>query len=338
MSSTTANGQPQTTRSSASRRWLLAVATATVCLLSPAVAGATDPAATGAFDEGRALLAKGDVAGAKERFRASVDIEPSVGALLNLGECHSKLNENALAYRRYREAEALAAKGDKYDREGIARGKAEALRTKVGLFGIVLPEGTPTATLTIDDGEDFAIGRRESVAVEPGTHHFRVTSEGRRFEVTKSTAGGRSEVLRVEWPTPSATVVVAPTPTPTPTIIPSSPKPTEREGARTWALPSYVAAGVGAAAVVTGAVFGVLASGKKSDLEDACPRYPLCPSSLRDEATSLSDDAQQFATVSTVAIIAGVALVGTAVGLYVLSPKESRATQAYRTLTNGVRF
>jgi hypothetical protein len=281
---------------------------------SPAVAA--DPASTRAFDEGRELLTAGDVAGAKARFRASVDIEPTVGALLNLAECHAKLKEAAFAYRRYREAEALATKTND-DRKPFAHTKAEALKAELGFLDVRLPVDTPSATLTVDDEEVGRIAGREELPLEARAHRVEVTAGDRRFVTTKSLSAGESSVLEVRWP----------------------PKAEAATPSRKLAVPSYVSIGVGAAGIAAGAVFGALALGKKSDLHELCPSYPTCPPSQRGSATSAYDTAGTYATVSTVTVIAGAALVGTGIALYFfLSPKKTQAAHALRVFAGGASF
>ncbi|MBS2019442.1 MAG: tetratricopeptide repeat protein [Deltaproteobacteria bacterium] len=78
----------------------------------------------------------------------------------------------------------------------------------------------------------------------------------------------------------------------------------------------YVVGGVGVASVVTGAVFGAMASGKESDAQ-AEP--------VQTAAIDLRDTGKGFATISNITIIAGGALVAAGVVWWILdTPKSKR--------------
>src|SRR5687767_15052938 len=70
------------------------------CVLGAPSALASDTvAADAAFQEGRALMASGDLAAACARFEDSRRHEPAVGTELNLGECYERLGRLASAQR-----------------------------------------------------------------------------------------------------------------------------------------------------------------------------------------------------------------------------------------------
>lgn len=73
----------------------------------------------------------------------------------------------------------------------------------------------------------------------------------------------------------------------------------------------WVAYGVGAAGVVAGSVFGVLAIAKDIDLEDKCPNND-CPGQYEDDMNRL----ELYANLSTAGFAVGLA--GAAVGTYLL--------------------
>jgi hypothetical protein len=84
----------------------------------------------------------------------------------------------------------------------------------------------------------------------------------------------------------------------------------------------YVALGIGGAGVVVGSIFGGLALGKKSSLDDACKVKSNCPANAQDDIDALHTDA----TVSTVGFVVGG--VGLAAGLIVLLTTSSSAPHA----------
>src|SRR5689334_14611288 len=69
-----------------------------------------NPEAEKLFRDGRALIKQGKLAQACEAFAASNKLEPSVGTLLNLGDCRAKLGQTATAWASFVEAGRLAKK------------------------------------------------------------------------------------------------------------------------------------------------------------------------------------------------------------------------------------
>ena len=78
-------------------------------------------------------------------------------------------------------------------------------------------------------------------------------------------------------------------------------------------------AGVGAAGVVVGAIFGGLAIGKKNDASPNClPDFSRCNTTGK----AAVDDAMTMANVSTVAFIAGGVLAAAGLTIFFLAPKS----------------
>ncbi len=69
-----------------------------------------NPEAEKLFRDGRKLLADGKPVEACDAFGASAKLEPSVGTLLNLGDCRAKLNQTASAWAAFVAAGRLARK------------------------------------------------------------------------------------------------------------------------------------------------------------------------------------------------------------------------------------
>jgi serine/threonine-protein kinase len=91
------------------------------------------------------------------------------------------------------------------------------------------------------------------------------------------------------------------------------------------------AIGVGAAGVVgvgVGTVFGIVALGKRSDLDRLCPGYPRCVDSQRSDVQGNYDDAKHAATISTVGFVLGGVLVAGGVVLWLVAPGRAPASPA----------
>jgi hypothetical protein len=251
----------------------------------------------------------------------SLKHEPLVGTLLNMAECHADLGEKALAYRRFREAEALAPPTGPVNRQALARSRAEAIKPSIGIFDVRLPTGTGDASITLDQGDPVRAEAATQVAAEPGAHRLFVTSGDKHAEVDVKAIAGQTTLVAVEWSKePLKTTGSGP-------LREDTTAPDRDQMTKSWAVPGYATIGVGAAAVVVGGIFGLFTLSKKSDLQEACPRYPVCAEARRAEATALDDDARTNATISTVALAAGVGLIAIGTCLVLFSPQERRRAQ-----------
>jgi hypothetical protein len=299
----------------------LAVVLVVLACATPAY-GAPHPEATRLFDEGRALRVEGRCRDAIAKFHDSLKHEPLVGTLLNMAECHADLGEKALAYRRFREAEALAPPTGPVNRQALARSRAEAIKPSIGIFDVRLPAGTTDAAIVLDRGEAIRAEAATQVAAEPGPHRLIVTSADKHAEIDVKAIAGQTTLVAVEWskeparPSDSAALREE-----------NTTSPDRDTMTKTWAVPGYATIGVGAAAAVVGGIFGLFTLSKKSDLQEACPRYPVCAEGRRAEATALDDDARTNATISTVALAAGVGLIAIGTCLVLFSPQERRHAQ-----------
>jgi hypothetical protein len=254
------------------------------------------------FARGRSLAAEGKCADAIPFFLDTLKLEPSIGALLNLAECHEKLHDDAQAYVRYREAEVLAReKSD--DREPLARSRAEALEPRVARVVVTAPGGV-RVTL---DGHDVHDG--ENVVTE-GDHAVHATAGGASAwnHVVHATIG-RAE--RIEVPDLEPIAIVTP------------PKTHVASAQRAVGIVVTVS---GASALATAGIFGGLAIAKKSD-EVSLATGPS--SSAFDDAKSA---AHTFGDASTALFIAGGVLAVAGVVVWLTAPR-SPVTIGARMLT-----
>ena len=96
----------------------------------------------------------------------------------------------------------------------------------------------------------------------------------------------------------------------------------------------WVGIGTGAVGVIAlgiGTTFGVIALGKQSDLDAACPGYPRCPNAQRSAVQATYDDAKQASTIATVGIVGGGVLVAAGVVLWLTAPTKEQ-TVGFRSL------
>ena len=256
------------------------------------------------FAEGQALAAHGRCVEAIPKLVETLAIEPSIGALLNLGACHEKTGTPDLAWKRFREAERLARdRGD--DRVGFARARAEALEPLLPKLVVDVPAQSRADGLRVrvdDDGLDASLWG-VARAVVSGQHVVSATMPGREPWQTVVVATGQSTRV-VTVPELAATVIEH--------------APPARDGSAQRTV-GFVIAASGGAGLVLGSVFGGVAFARKGDAQS----LQTGPSPAPFEAAKA--DAQAWAAASTVAFIAGAALLAGGVVLFWSAPSRPRA-------------
>lgn len=311
----------------------LALVAGILCTSTPA--WAVSPETLRLFEQGRALVKDGKYEQAIPKFLESIAIEPTVGALLNLGDCYERLGKPASARRRFLEAADLAGESDA-TRGAEARARAAKLADSVGwvvLARRVHPEaGEPKITI---DGESVP-SKEARIAVDPGVREVVITyAEARPLKKRVSVRAGESIEVVIEPPLPSKT--------PKGDEEEKPPSPGEDGG---WSTTKAIGFGTGIAGVVglgVGITFGVVAAGKKSDLEKSCADYPRCPEATRADVQSKYDSASSAATISTIAVVAGGVLLAAGAFLFFTAPSATgpttgKAQPFVSARSSGLRF
>jgi hypothetical protein len=234
---------------------------------------------------------------ALQGFRGSYDIVASPNSHLMGVRTLVSLSRNAEAYGEAQavvaEAEEAAASEPKYEATAqAAREIVAKLRPLIGLVTVVGADqaAEPDGTLTVAGRAIERPRWSEPVAVEPG--EVTVMLGGLPPKHVTAVAGG------------DHSVDLTPAPPPEPEPIAKYEGPDRR-------LMAYIAGGVGAAGLVTFAIFGGLALSEYGDLEDQCPDK-RCSTDLSDDASS----GQTFQTVANVGLIIGIVGVVAGAGLF----------------------
>jgi hypothetical protein len=309
-----------------SLRALLIAFTASGLLLaaSPAAAesSAEDKAAAQAlFDQGSALMAKGDFQAACPKLEASLQRFDGIGTRGKLAQCYEKVGRVASAWAMYREVDALASKSGDTRRATVAREAAKSLEARVPHLTVTVPDASRVDQMTVKrDGAVLDSGAWGApIAVDPGQHHLEVSAPG--YETwTKDVDVAESQSESVEVP---ALTALPPEATPPTTG-------TSTEGAVTAEVKpestpykpiAMVAMGVGVVSLGVGGYFGLRASSKWNGAFDDghCNSSTNKCDSTGQEQT---DQARSAATLSNVFIGAGVVLAAGGAALWFLAPKE----------------
>jgi hypothetical protein len=283
------------------------------------------------FREGKQLLADKKYDEACPRFAESLRLDASSGVALALGLCYESAGKIASAWGAYSAATSIARKDARSDREAAALEKVAVLEAQLSRVTFaVAPETAQLAGLTLlQDGVD--VGGSVSWAngpVDAGKHSLKAVAPGYApYEVTFDIGSNGARVTVPVPPLASLTVpVVAPAAPPPVVAAPIPPPPAAPSSALRTS--SFVAGGVGAGALVTGAVLGGMAISKAHSVNSACPRSPCRDSA----AVSENSTAGAFADASTGLFIAGGTLFAAGVVMFILAPSRHQETAAGVTL------
>lgn len=308
-----------------------------VLLVSPVILADDGALAEALFRQGQDLVAEGNYDEACPKFAESQRLDPSTGTLLNLAACHEKQGKLATAWNEFSAALVAARRDQREDRVSFAQERIDAIEPKLSRLTILLAEANDVPGLQIQLN-DTQVGRPAlgvALPVDPGTH-----------QLTVSAPGKETQSIRVNIaPGPSSNQVSVPhlddAPQSQATTSTSKTEQVEDRGSERGATQRYVAYGLGGLGVVglgVGTAFGVIALNKNSQSNDNGCSENLCTS----EGGKLREDARRAGDVSTVAFIAGGALLATAVVLYFTAPKKGKGKtvaldEARSTFALGMR-
>ncbi|MDB4941256.1 MAG: hypothetical protein JWP97_790 [Labilithrix sp.] len=271
------------------------------------------------FRDGKQLREAKRYAEACPKFAESQRLAPTLGTQLNLARCFEDWGHTASAWGEYLEVARKAGTADP-DRAKVARERAGSLEKVLSRVTVHFTQTVTGAVVSLD-GKSLSDSLVDSaMPIDPGEHTLLVTAKGTKpwSRVLTVAKGPSSSTVEVTFESAgSASPAAGPGPVaPDPARGPSPTQDTR--GPVGIALVS-----VGAAALVTGGIFGALALGKKSDFE-GCQGSGTCAD--LPAARDAYDAAHTDALVSTIAVGVGVAAV--AAGAYLLLTGGPRARTA----------
>jgi hypothetical protein len=289
----------------------------------------TKAAADALFDEGKRLLAAGDVDHACPKFEASLQLLEQLGVRLNLADCHERQGRTATAWAEFREAASQADKhGDA--RAAYARQRTEALTPRLVKLQISVAPANQLPDLVVRrDGKAVpsnAFG--VPLPVDRGSYTIDASAPGYLGWSTHVDLKKPGEVVtvevprlaaapaKVEPPKPSAPNEAVPAASPQVQKQPDEPAsvdPTARH--RRYVLALGVGAG-GVAAVGVGVVLGLEARSKWGSVGMHCDANHVCDAT----GASINHDARLLGNVGTIVGSVGVAALITGTVLYLTAP------------------
>jgi hypothetical protein len=284
------------------------------------------------FQDGRRLLAAGEVADACDKFEASERIEPTVGVLLNAADCREKNHQLATAWAYFLEAAALAHReGNDVRREAEARHRAALLEPRLSYLVVSVPEASKIDGLVLRRAGtviDPALWN-QGVPVDAGTYEVSASAPGHEPWSTRIDVTGEGSKAVVEVPRFRALAeLVAPAPAPAPRddedptadpptlrpepidrVVDAEPEPSRFTRTRELAIGVAV---IGAVSIAGGDVLWQRAQ-DLSMRSDA-----VCPGAVCNDpgALAMNRDARSDATAADVLFIGGGAAVAGAAVLW----------------------
>ncbi len=249
------------------------------------------------FRQGREAAERGDWKGACARFQESLAYESSVGALVNLGECHEKQGQLVAALPHWRRGLEKMASDD--GRRDLAQARIAELERRTPKLFIL----ASAAAKVFVDGLPATIG--QPMLVDPGSRKISISGDGPARTITVVAVEGELHPVDLTAPPPQA-----PAPPASPPVEPveeATEEPTENQ----LLVPALVSYGIGGAGLVVFGVSGALYLGQKSTVDDACT-----DGRCSQEGLEAGDRGFSYGIVNAVGL--GVAILGAGVGTTLL--------------------
>lgn len=288
------------------------------------------------FADGKRLMQAGDLAQACPKLAESFRIDPASGTLLALALCHERQGKTATAWGEYKQAQALAHKGQRAERERAARERAEELERTLSRITILVPSGAPSALEIRLEG---VVLTRASwgvpLPVDPGESWLSASAPGfqeARIQVRVQPGSSSQEVHVPQLlPVPPLAVSSAPSVSAVPSALPlvpsSSAEPVPSPGPvapgrSSWGVGLGTAGGI---AVLGSVLLGAYAWSRSSYARDLCPDNPCSDA----RALDANQSADRAAVGANVAFGVGLVALGSAAVFWWLD-REKTAT-AFRS-------
>jgi hypothetical protein len=286
-------------------------------------AGANKAAAEALFEQAKALAAEQRFAEACPKFEASQQLDPGLGTLLHLADCHERQGKLATAWALFEEAAATADNRGESARGQVARVRAAALQPQLIRLVVEVPAELPPGFELKRNGVAVPPGAYGApVPIDAGTWLLRATAPGYEpFEASVTLDASNTEPYHLRildlTRTPSSTPAAVPSEPSSMADTTNAPGPTDQSSGSQKTLGLIIGSGGVIAGVVSG-IFTVMASSSNANSKDFCdPRDAnLClPQGVKER-----DEALSQATIATGAAIIGVVGVGVGATLFLTAP------------------
>jgi hypothetical protein len=295
---------------------------ATLVSLAAPGAHADDRSAARLFNEGWQLYKDKQYAEACPLIERSLAASPTIRTRGALAQCYESWGKYASAYNTWQAVAEQAARAGAAEAATLKRAvdKTEQLVARITRM-VIEPAGSPAGLQVWLDGRLLAANELNApVPVDPGEHTIEAKAPERvdrksTFEVATSEAGATRhlpieplapiEPVHVDTPPPPGPPPPPrqPPPTPSPSPVVEKPPPTPR-----LKYAAVASAGAGGVAVVVGTIFAFAARSSWHDAKaHGCDGHGVCRSQ---DDVDLVNKAGSRATIATISLVTGVALIG----------------------------
>jgi tetratricopeptide (TPR) repeat protein len=293
--------------------WARVVTSALVVFATPAFAQVKTSDADEAFKQGRELLKAGKYDEACEQFEKSEHLDPQNGTRFNIAECDEHIGKVATALAIYRD---LVAHDSNDKRKAASQQRIDELVKQVAQL-VVQVAGKP-AHLAVRLG-DRRIEPNQPIELDYGDYTVSVLADGMADYTGKVSLQNPGRVVLAVVLAPAGGEPSRAEPEkPEQTDKPDKPDPEDdvqpKSHRKTYAIGAMTLGGGG---VLASFIVGLAAKGKWNDAKAACGGSTTCTNQT-DLATAnaLRADASSKATLATVLFIAGAAIAGGGVYLW----------------------
>jgi hypothetical protein len=280
------------------------------------------------FERGLAQMEAKKYDEACPAIEQSLKLDPFPGTLFTLADCEALRGRPGAAFARYGEYLQLYASlsRDKQAKQGTrekdARAKRAELEKLLSQATLTLPPDAPDGTVVTRDGIAVAAGELGApMVLEPGEHVFTTQVPGGPVSEQRVTLEkGEQRTITLEVRTTSSAA---------PTGGPVTPPPSRPNLRR---MVTYVTGGVGAAGLVLGAVTGGLMLAQMDAINAGCTDNGSGVAMCDEAGASAGNNAKTFGAVASAGFVAGLALAGVAVVLFVTEPRQNKTSTGHSTL------
>src|SRR5882724_8924800 len=144
-------------------------------------AGKNAVAAQALYDDARQLVATGNFEQACPKFKASYELDPGGGTLLNLADCYEHQGKTAQAYATYKDALDAARRDGRNERAEFATQHLTELEKRLSRLSVAVRDaaGAPGLQVTVDGTPLDAAAYGVALPVDPGSHLIRAEAPGK---------------------------------------------------------------------------------------------------------------------------------------------------------------
>lgn len=271
------------------------------------------------YEDAMRLMGAKDYASACPKLDEVVRLYPEgLGAWIELGRCEEARGRLARAYSVYRAAEAGASNAGQTDRNRRAGELARALEPRLSHWTIEVPAATrnlPGLIVRVDGARFELADWNKPIPVDGGKHVIVAEATGKQawtkeIEIARErdSVTVRVDMLQEQDTSPANAVVSSPG---------NSEAASQASGVSPLRAAGFVGGGLGAAALLGGAIAGGIAMARHNDAVDG--GHCLADGRCDQVGGALEADSRSAGIASTVLLIAGSVFVAGGVTMVVMS-------------------